>query len=132
MPNLRAGALSAAVAAVVAAGLAGGAPAQPMLAASITGHSCTALSSKGFKAVLRKVMSRNTTQRTPMPAKVLFGHCGSRYYAAAWFDFPGTGFTDQPEKFTRQRGKPWRLIGDSGDPILYGIPRALRNAWGLD
>lgn len=92
---------------------------------------CKALSSKGLKAVLRKVMSRYTDQRTPLPGKVLYGRCGTRYYAAAYFNFPVTGPTDQPEKFTRRRGGPWRLIGDSGDPILYGIPRALRNKWGL-
>ncbi len=96
-----------------------------------TGVACKALSSKGLKAVLRKVMSRYSDQRTPLPGKVLFGRCGTRYYAAAYFNFPLTGPTDQPEKFTRRRGGPWRLIGDSGDPILYGIPRALRNKWGL-
>ncbi|MFN8132159.1 MAG: hypothetical protein U0R70_11490 [Solirubrobacteraceae bacterium] len=111
--------------------MAGSVPAQAAPSASPGAASCKALSSKGLKAVLRRVMDRNTTQRTPLPSKVRFGRCGSRYYAAAWFNFPGTGFTDQPEKFTRQRGRPWRLIGDTGGPILDGIPRALRNAWGL-
>lgn len=107
----------------------------PALAASPTSAAsapaCKALSSKGLKAVLREVMDRSTTQRTPLPSKVLFGRCGTRYYAAAWFNFPRTGFTDQPERFTRPRGGRWRLMGDTGGPVLPGIPRDLRRAWGL-
>jgi hypothetical protein len=63
---------------------------------------------------------------------IYYGRCGQTRYAIAGFSKAGG---DQPEKFRRQPGKPWRDFGDGFEDgcsnARYPIPRALVLIWGF-
>jgi len=69
----------------------------------------------------------------PVAGTVHLGRCGSERYAIASFDARYNGFyfgvEDQPERFTRLPGHPWKDIGNTGGDPCGSAPTALLVAW---
>jgi hypothetical protein len=64
---------------------------------------------------------------------VYLGICAGERFALASFDarYNGVyfGVTDQPERFIRAPGGPWRDLGNTGGNPCGGSPTALLEAW---
>ena len=88
-------------------------------------------------AVHRAQMHRfgNAGSATGPVGRVYVGRCGNLFYALASFNHRvGTtnfGLQDQPERFTRRPGGPWRDKGDTGGDVCNTAPKALIKKWGF-
>lgn len=64
---------------------------------------------------------------------VHLGRCGTERYAIASFDarYNGLyfGIEDQPERFVRLAGHPWKDIGNTGGDPCGSAPTPLLVAW---
>lgn len=69
----------------------------------------------------------------PLPNTVFYARYRGTDWAIATFSLPGTGTTDQPERFRRPVGGQWTLLGDTGSPLKdSGIPCPVLRAWNMD
>jgi hypothetical protein len=67
--------------------------------------------------------------------RVYVGRCGRTRWALASFSvrIRGTffGTQDQPERFRRRPGRPWKDLGDTGGDPCGIVPKQLLVAWGF-
>jgi hypothetical protein len=105
---------------------------------------CEALKpTKSLRRKLRRIhirtLRRGTDEeirvRGPV-GRVYVGRCGTTRWALASFShrIGGTffGTQDQPERFRRRRGRPWKDLGDTGGDPCGIVPKRLLVAWGLE
>jgi hypothetical protein len=71
------------------------------------------------------------TAKGPKPGQSYYGSCGDKIYALASFRNAQLGYQDQPEVFRKVGGGAWRDLGDTGGPpgACGRVPRRLMKVW---